>query len=100
MRAQEDGRGPGDIETDIRCGLCLISPALPHPHLPFQQKREEWRIVRKGNNTEVGEEVSSGNSPIADLKHKTYLKADSVRSPSCDFPAGNGPFLLEENTGS
>ena len=65
-KAQEDGRGPGDIDTDIRCGLRLTSPALPHPHLPFQQKRKEGRTVRRGNNTELGEEVSSGNSPSAD----------------------------------
>lgn len=46
----------------------------------------------------VGEKVSSGNVPSADFKNKTYLTADSIRSPTCDFPAGKVPFLLEENT--
>lgn len=48
----------------------------------------------------AGRKVRSGNSPSADLKRKTYLKADSVRSPSGDFLAGNVPFLLEENKAS
>lgn len=54
-------------------------------------------MARTRKDTVLGGKVSPGTHQVLVLQPKTYLGADSVKSPSCDFAAGNAPFLLGES---